>query len=666
MDGKNFGTLFAEKGFVIRNSNAFIKEATNVDLTELVDKLTDLEKRINSSSNIVDFSKSIISKLDEIDVLINSDEYTKLSNSDKLRAFSDCVQKIRSKFAVVNNYVKAEENVRLQRNNNDSIVISVDQKSANLDKDTTLSPLERNQQVEALFNEKLMALNAYNRALANFNEYKKAYEKSVKNFNLVEFKNELLALANELQEASKELALSPENKEKLQNAITGVHSEISYYGLESIKSKEEFDALCKRYGLESVGLSKKTEVVKDETIKKEKKDEVKKEKSLLESVYDKLVALNPTVKFALKDKANDKRFDGRIEASVPVGNLNLPEDFYHMNNGISNKFSTNKDQILVEIGELKLNNEKKETKELGHPLRNPDMVADVFKELVLLNPDVKFELKGKSNDARFDGKIEASKPASGLELPDGFYYMNNGISNKFSGDVNKVTIEIGELKQKEEKHIPKEYETLNFAKDEENKPLVLDNEKNDEKPNLREDLINRLFGKLNSNGEPEVERNDEAGLKPDIIDKAQEVVRNLTKNCKVYEGKHYAVKKSRTAVIGSYAKTLLAFGGISTVILGAVGTPVLAAAAVGVGLGAAVQKLYSKLVANTDIKIEALEGTKYENDPKNAPVSVIAYHEAKDALMDIYKKRKTGEIKSKAKDYTEEELLDDISPRFGR
>lgn len=666
MDGKNFGTLFAEKGFVIRNSNAFIKEATNVDLTELVDKLTDLEKRINSSSNIVDFSKSIISKLDEIDVLINSDEYTKLSNSDKLRAFSDCVQKIRSKFAVVNNYVKAEENVRLQRNNNDSIVISVDQKSANLDKDTTLSPLERNQQVEALFNEKLMALNAYNRALASFNEYKKAYEKSVKNFNLVEFKNELLALANELQEASKELALSPENKEKLQNAITGVHSEISYYGLESIKSKEEFDALCKRYGLESVGLSKKTEVVKDETIKEEKKDEVKKEKSLLESVYDKLVALNPTVKFALKDKANDKRFDGRIEASVPVGNLNLPEDFYHMNNGISNKFSTNKDQILVEIGELKLNNEKKETKELGHPLRNPDMVADVFKELVLLNPDVKFELKGKSNDARFDGKIEASKPASGLELPDGFYYMNNGISNKFSGDVNKVTIEIGELKQKEEKHTPKEYETLNFAKDEENKPLVLDNEKNDEKPNLREDLINRLFGKLNSNGEPEVERNDEAGLKPDIIDKAQEVVRNLTKNCKVYEGKHYAVKKSRTAVIGSYAKTLLTFGGISTVILGAVGTPVLAAAAVGVGLGAAVQKLYSKLVANTDIKIEALEGTKYENDPKNAPVSVIAYHEAKDALMDIYKKRKTGEIKSKVKDYTEEELLDDISPRFGR
>ena len=666
MDGKNFGTLFAEKGFVIRNSNAFIKEATNVDLTELVDKLTDLEKRINSSSNIVDFSKSIISKLDEIDVLINSDEYTKLSNSDKLRAFSDCVQKIRSKFAVVNNYVKAEENVRLQRNNNDSIVISVDQKSANLDKDTTLSPLERNQQVEALFNEKLMALNAYNRALASFNEYKKAYEKSVKNFNLVEFKNELLALANELQEASKELALSPENKEKLQNAITGVHSEISYYGLESIKSKEEFDALCKRYGLESVGLSKKTEVVKDETIKEEKKDEVKKEKSLLESVYDKLVALNPTVKFALKDKANDKRFDGRIEASVPVGNLNLPEDFYHMNNGISNKFSTNKDQILVEIGELKLNNEKKETKELGHPLRNPDMVADVFKELVLLNPDVKFELKGKSNDARFDGKIEASKPASGLELPDGFYYMNNGISNKFSGDVNKVTIEIGELKQKEEKHKPKEYETLNFAKDEENKPLVLDNEKNDEKPNLREDLINRLFGKLNSNGEPEVERNDEAGLKPDIIDKAQEVVRNLTKNCKVYEGKHYAVKKSRTAVIGSYAKTLLTFGGISTVILGAVGTPVLAAAAVGVGLGAAVQKLYSKLVANTDIKIEALEGTKYENDPKNAPVSVIAYHEAKDALMDIYKKRKTGEIKSKVKDYTEEELLDDISPRFGR
>lgn len=666
MDGKNFGTLFAEKGFVIRNSNAFIKEATNVDLTELVDKLTDLEKRINSSSNIVDFSKSIISKLDEIDVLINSDEYTKLSNSDKLRAFSDCVQKIRSKFAVVNNYVKAEENVRLQRNNNDSIVISVDQKSANLDKDTTLSPLERNQQVEALFNEKLMALNAYNRALASFNEYKKAYEKSVKNFNLVEFKNELLALANELQEASKELALSPENKEKLQNAITGVHSEIGYYGLESIKSKEEFDALCKRYGLESVGLSKKTEVVKDETIKEEKKDEVKKEKSLLESVYDKLVALNPTVKFALKDKANDKRFDGRIEASVPVGNLNLPEDFYHMNNGISNKFSTNKDQILVEIGELKLNNEKKETKELGHPLRNPDMVADVFKELVLLNPDVKFELKGKSNDARFDGKIEASKPASGLELPDGFYYMNNGISNKFSGDVNKVTIEIGELKQKEEKHTPKEYETLNFAKDEENKPLVLDNEKNDEKPNLREDLINRLFGKLNSNGEPEVERNDEAGLKPDIIDKAQEVVRNLTKNCKVYEGKHYAVKKSRTAVIGSYAKTLLTFGGISTVILGAVGTPVLAAAAVGVGLGAAVQKLYSKLVANTDIKIEALEGTKYENDPKNAPVSVIAYHEAKDALMDIYKKRKTGEIKSKVKDYTEEELLDDISPRFGR
>ena len=71
MDGKNLETLFAERGFVIKNPTVFTKEADNVVLTELDDRLTNLEKKINSSANIVDFAKNILGKLDELESIVN-------------------------------------------------------------------------------------------------------------------------------------------------------------------------------------------------------------------------------------------------------------------------------------------------------------------------------------------------------------------------------------------------------------------------------------------------------------------------------------------------------------------------------------------------------------------------------------------------------------------
>ena len=75
MDSKNLNALFTERGFIIKNPSVFIKEAGNVDLPELVEHLSSLEKKINSSANIVEFAKNIWGKLDELEGVINLDDY---------------------------------------------------------------------------------------------------------------------------------------------------------------------------------------------------------------------------------------------------------------------------------------------------------------------------------------------------------------------------------------------------------------------------------------------------------------------------------------------------------------------------------------------------------------------------------------------------------------
>lgn len=537
MDSKNLETLFTERGFIIKNPTVFTKEADNVDLTELVDRLSNLEKKINSSANIVDFAKNILGDLDELENIINMDEYARLSDTAKYDAYTKDIKAMRERFAKVHNFIRAEENMMFQKQN----MFDAMRKIYDLDKNKTLDDATRTSETLRLYGEKKACESAYNQAYQNFIDQRKAYNDSVRGFSLVDFKNELLTAINCIQEDCKELALSPESKEKLQALISNVRNDIAYYGLESIRAKSEFDSLCKRFGIESVNTKNVAEV---KTTKEEAKKEVKPE--------EKVETVGRTVA------------EGKELATVNPVNV-------------------------------------KSAKE---------KVEEVFNELKKLNPDVEFELADKATNPRFDGRINASDFITNLHLPEGFYYMSNGISNKFSNTNEPVVIEVGELKRESKLDETQKIEDTSEAKKDNTEPS-------------REDAT------------------------PGLIDKAKMAINKLRQKGRVESGKKYKVTKSRNALISSYPKSLLTFSALGAVAGFVTLSPVVPFAAAGAGLGAVATTLYRKLTKNTDGKIEELESIPEEITEENAPSFIQKIANSGKKMMDFYKKRKAGVIPTK-------------------
>ena len=61
---------------------------------------------------------------------------------------------------------------------------------------------------------------------------------------------------------------------------------------------------------------------------------------------------NPNVEFNMAEAPENPKYDARIEASVPLNDLKLPEGFYCMSNGISNKYSSSEQPVIIEVGTL--------------------------------------------------------------------------------------------------------------------------------------------------------------------------------------------------------------------------------------------------------------------------------------------------------------------------
>lgn len=193
--------------------------------------------------------------------------------------------------------------------------------------------------------------------------------------------------------------------------------------------------------------------------------------------------------------------------------------------------------------------------------------------------------------------------------------MNNGISNKYSNTNEPVIIEVGKLERTAK---------LEDTPVQETTPKEV---------------------------EPET-------AKPSLFDRAASAIDKLRQKGRVESGKKYKVTKSRNALIGSYPKSLLTFTAIGAVIGGITLSPIVPAAAIGAGLGAVVTTLYRKLTKNTDAKVDELEIPSAEITPENAPAIIRVFYKAGDKLMDIYKKRKSGEIAPK-----KEEVMVDVAER---
>ncbi len=318
--------------------------------------------------------------------------------------------------------------------------------------------------------------------------------------------------------------------------------------------------------------------------------------------------------------------------------------------GIERRYSRdNKETKTTELEPVALAPEKTEepqeevevTKEAEEPVVEPQVkqtapqlggIEAVVAQLRELNPGVAVRYVGKSYNDLFSGKIEASVPYSELKLPAGYYYVHGGISNRFTNSKEQFMLEVGKLNIRE----------LNEDVPTQSNVTEMNPVNNTEELNAENSLENReeMVADTLENTSPVEELESRS-----LFSRAKDAISRLRQDGRVPANQKLKVNRNRTAIISPYAKSLLTFGGITGVALGVLGTPIVAAAGVGAGLGVAAQALYNKLAKGVKVnELESLKGTKYSDDPTQAPVIVAAYHNAFQELMDIYKKRKSGKL----------------------
>lgn len=574
-EGRNLSSLFTERGFTIVSASDFIREADGKDVNELLDRLTDLEKRINSraesNTDIRNLASSVVGKLEQIDKLVNDDSYFNLSDATVRATYNEQMRDAKNKFYVARKFMEAEAEWKTEQDSYEKNIVNINQKRFKLDHDPSIPAAERNAQVFAILAEKQSTVKNYNDALENYNRCKEAYEKSRESFDLTKFRNELLSNINKIEDMIKrsilDQSLDKDNKSKMDyilETIREIRETVVLYGLEDNKTKQEFESLCKKFGIQYNKDQKTVTVEKSISVEVPKAD-------------------LPTSPEPLKPQ-----YTGPVKEE---------------------------EQLAV------VSNPSEEEKE--------DEIHRVFEELKKLNPGVELKLVGDPVNPKFDGRIESSKYVNSLHLPEDFYTINNGITNKFSSSKTPVLIEVGELKRTSE----------------------MSNEKTLIEESAELNRTAEIPGEQPTVPTPE---NDSLVAEPEesLFDKAKSAISKLTQESRVAGGVKYGVKKVRKAIIGPYPKTFLTFSAVTAVVASIASAPVMASAVVGGGLGAIAQALYSKTVKGTDVKIKAFEDTKYEESPEKAPVLVAAWRKGSEALMDLYKKRKSGELK-KAKEAEE-------------
>ena len=72
-------SLLVENGFVIKNTDSFIRAIDNTNLEDIINKLNVLSASASEGINIGDFVNKITERLNSIEGLTNSDPYFKSS-----------------------------------------------------------------------------------------------------------------------------------------------------------------------------------------------------------------------------------------------------------------------------------------------------------------------------------------------------------------------------------------------------------------------------------------------------------------------------------------------------------------------------------------------------------------------------------------------------------
>lgn len=385
-------SLLVENGFVIKNTDSFIRAIDNTNLEDIINKLNVLSASASEGINIGDFVNKITERLNSIEGLTNSDPYFKSSMGAK--DFKTLVASMKDKFALSKNCTRALEILNERREN----LKDVNKRIIELKADNTLDDVTRTSETIKLSVALNHAKNATKEAEKFYDEQKKLYDESLKTFDVVEYKNELLKSINALDDSFRKLSMEPTTMDKMASLIRDTRDEIVVFGFEAQKSQREFDELCKKFGLEKT--NQKIEVKKEDrtpeevnetrdnstsqTIEPEKTTETV-NITTVEELAKEMKLLNSHLEISTDEK-------GFIESIIYDGEskLVLPKGFsYDKVLGINNKVDDKTPYISLPVKvkeKIKTADEPSKPEELVEPTKSS-------KETRKVEPGKKYKVK---------------------------------------------------------------------------------------------------------------------------------------------------------------------------------------------------------------------------------------------------------------------------------
>lgn len=385
-------SLLVENGFVIKNTDSFIRAIDNTNLEDIINKLNVLSASASEGINIGDFVNKITERLNSIEGLTNSDPYFKSSMG--ANDFQTLVASMKDKFALSKNCTRALEILNERKEN----LKDVNKRIIELKADNTLDDVTRTSETIKLSVALNHAKNATKEAEKFYDEQKKLYDESLKTFDVVEYKNELLKSINALDDSFRKLSMEPTTMDKMASLIRDTRDEIVVFGFEAQKSQREFDELCKKFGLEKT--NQKIEVKKEDrtpeevnetrdnstsqTIEPEKTTETV-NITTVEELAKEMKLLNSHLEISTDEK-------GFIESIIYDGEskLVLPKGFsYDKVLGINNKVDDKTPYISLPVKvkeKIKTADEPSKQEELVEPTKSS-------KETRRVEPGKKYKVK---------------------------------------------------------------------------------------------------------------------------------------------------------------------------------------------------------------------------------------------------------------------------------
>lgn len=492
--------LLDDNGFVVASAEVYDRNASTSDLNEIIGTLNGLKKSINEGVDVSTFAKDISFQLDEIEKVINADNYFR--NNIGAKDFENLLNNLRGKFELAQNYLKAEKVLENRAAN----LRDVQQRIHDLDADKTMDRQLKSDQTLELVEAKKEAKIEKERALKFRDEQKEIFDKSLTNFDLNKYRNDLLQNIKALDTSYRKLSLESSAMDKLATIIGDTRDKIVVFGRNIENSQREFAELCKKYGLEATDMRKvelQEEVVNEisapKIIENVPKNEVIEENSKkIENVEDLLSVmkvLNPDL------KVNEEvEKDGSTYKYIEVedaSKLVLPEGFnYNKNLGINNKTDDLKPYIRLEVKEIIRENElrndfeepkldeipsQKEPEEKHKVTKKRKAIIEKFAKNVL-----KYSAIGAENIKY--GFIDVAKEIS---------HIGSKLKNKLVG---QNTVDVPELDETMDKNAIKGNKTklLSFLRLRKNKkaaeekasaePEVVNKPKEEKKPDEYEEL----------------------------------------------------------------------------------------------------------------------------------------------------------------------------------